>query len=65
MVQVPNGRKAFWSFEIEIWNLFGIWNLAFGISTLFGSGYAGLGRWYERGMSTFLASPGSPEECGK
>jgi len=45
MVQIPNGRKAFWSFEIEIWDLFGIWNLASGISTLFGSGYAGLGYW--------------------
>jgi hypothetical protein len=27
MVQIPNRRKAFWSFEIEIWDLeFGIWN---------------------------------------
>jgi hypothetical protein len=25
--------KAFWSFEIEIWDLFGIWDLSFGIST--------------------------------
>jgi len=43
MVQIPNRRKAFWSFEIEIWDLFGICDLVFGISTLFGSGYAGLG----------------------
>jgi hypothetical protein len=43
MVQIPNRRKAFWSFEIEIWDLFGICNLVFGISTLFGSGYAELG----------------------
>jgi len=43
MVQIPNRREAFWSFEIEIWDLFGIWNLVFGISTLFGFGYAGLG----------------------
>jgi hypothetical protein len=43
MVQIPNRRKVFWSFEIEIWDLFGICNLVFGISTLFGSGYAGLG----------------------
>jgi len=43
MVQIPNRRKAFWSFEIEIWDLFGICHLVFGISTLFGSGYAGLG----------------------
>ena len=48
MVQIPNGRKAFWSFEIEIWDLFGIWNLASGISTLFGSGYAGLGYWINK-----------------
>jgi hypothetical protein len=43
MVQIPNRRKRGWSFEIEIWDLFGICNLVFGISTLFGSGYAGLG----------------------
>jgi hypothetical protein len=36
MVQIPNRRRAFWSFEIEIWDLFGICNLVFGISTLFG-----------------------------
>jgi hypothetical protein len=43
MVQIPNRRKAFRSFEIEIWDLFGIWNLGFGISTPFGSGYAWFG----------------------
>jgi hypothetical protein len=26
-------EKAFWSFEIEIWNLFGIWDLSFEISS--------------------------------
>jgi hypothetical protein len=29
MVQIPNRGKAFWSFEIEIWDLFGIWDLEF------------------------------------
>jgi hypothetical protein len=43
MIQIPNKRKAFWSFEIGIWDLFWICNLIFGISTLFASGYAGLG----------------------
>jgi len=45
MVQILNRRKAFWSLEIEIWDLFGICNLVFGISTLFGSSYAGLGQF--------------------
>jgi len=36
MVQIPNRKKAFWSFEIEIWDLFGICNLAFGISAVTG-----------------------------
>ncbi len=44
MVQIPNRRRAFSSFEIEIWDLFGIWNLVFGISTPLGSGDTGLGR---------------------
>ena len=42
MLQIPNRREPFGSFEDEIWDLFGICNLGFGISTLFGSGYAGL-----------------------
>jgi len=25
MIQIPNGRNSFWSFQIEIWTLFGIW----------------------------------------
>jgi hypothetical protein len=33
MVRIPNKGKTFGSFEIEIWDLFGIWNLEFGIST--------------------------------
>jgi hypothetical protein len=32
MVQTPIIGKAFWSFEIEIWDLFGIWDLCFGFS---------------------------------
>jgi hypothetical protein len=43
MVEIPNTRKAFWSFEIEILDLFGICNLVFGISTLFCSGHARVG----------------------
>jgi hypothetical protein len=31
-------KEAFGSFEIEIWDLFGIWNLVLGILRLFGSG---------------------------
>jgi len=27
MVQFPISREAFWSFLIEIWDLFGIWDL--------------------------------------
>jgi len=43
MVQIPRRGKCFGTFEIEIWDLFGICNLVSGISTLWGSGYAGLG----------------------
>jgi hypothetical protein len=43
MAQIPNRRKAFWSFGIEILDLFGICNLVFGISTLFGHRSAGTG----------------------
>jgi hypothetical protein len=41
----PNSKRKIkgWSFEIEIWDLFGICNLIFGISTLIGSGYPKLG----------------------
>jgi hypothetical protein len=44
MVQISHRRKAFRSFEIEIWDLFGIYDLVFGISTLIGFDYAGLER---------------------
>src|SRR4030042_5234233 len=35
MDQVSIKRKTFGSFEIETWNLFGIWDLSFRISTPF------------------------------
>jgi len=34
MFQIPKRKKAFWSFQIEVWDLFGIGELIFGISTL-------------------------------
>jgi hypothetical protein len=54
MVQIPDRRGGFGSFEIEVWNLFGIYNLVFGILTLFGSGYVGSGDWVRLGESTWL-----------
>jgi len=31
MAQIPNKEEVFWSFDIEIWDLSGIWNLVFGV----------------------------------